>query len=337
MLYCGMDLQHGGPKKYLFVVGVLALAYVLWLFVPHQRTYFPFLIGSYVLAFVIYRLRGENFARIFDKSIWFHKTSLNEAYILIISFFFVSFIINKGYIFTPEPFIEALLALFRALHIPISTAKPTMLVGAIYLLCLILAYEAAYYFAHRMLHANKYLWEFHKVHHSAQVMTPFTSLRQHPVELMLNTIMHVLFVASVSAIFLYFYPTIPALIILAQSHMILGAYLLLGGSLAHSHAWLSYGPLDQYIVSPALHQVHHSTNPKHFDKNFGFMLMIFDRLFGTAYIPKEREELTFGLGAKEDPDFTHLQGVYIGPFIRSYRKAARAKAPVAKDSTRKAP
>lgn len=327
-----MDLQNGAPRKYLLAIGVLAIAYALWLFMPDQRTYFPVLIGSYVFAFFIYRIRGENFAKMFDKSIWFHKTSLNEAYILIISFFFVSFVINKGYIFSPKPFIEALFVLFHALNIPVSVEEPTMLVGLLYLVSLILASEAAYYFAHRIQHANKYLWEFHKVHHSAQVMTPFTSLRQHPVELMFNIFMHAIFIAGVSAVFLYLYPTIPAVIIVAQGQLILTAYLFFGGSLAHSHAWLSYGPLDKYIVSPAMHQIHHSTNPKHFDKNFGFMLIGLDRLFGTAYIPQEREELTFGLGAKDDAGFTHLRGVYIDPFVRAYRKSPRVKP-----AARKAP
>ena len=47
----------------------------------------------------------------------------------------------------------------------------------------ILAYELAYWSAHYAFHKIPALWEFHKVHHSAEVMTTLTELRQHPVEI----------------------------------------------------------------------------------------------------------------------------------------------------------
>ncbi len=50
------------------------------------------------------------------------------------------------------------------------------------------------------------------------------------------------------------------------------------------------------MLSPAHHQVHHSTDERHFDRNFGSTLAIWDRLFGTFYQPSEkREALRFGL------------------------------------------
>jgi sterol desaturase/sphingolipid hydroxylase (fatty acid hydroxylase superfamily) len=59
--------------------------------------------------------------------------------------------------------------------------------------------------------------------------------------------------------------------------------------------------LGRIVVSPAHHQVHHSANPKHFNKNFGSCLALWDWMFGTPYMPeKTREPLTFGFPGQPD-------------------------------------
>ena len=58
--------------------------------------------------------------------------------------------------------------------------------------------------------------------------------------------------------------------------------------LQHSHMWIAFrGVLGRIFVSPAHHQVHHSGNPKHFNKNFGSCLALWDWMFGTLYVPAE--------------------------------------------------
>ena len=66
-----------------------------------------------------------------------------------------------------------------------------------------------------------------------------------------------------------------------------------------------------------MHQIHHSDDPRHFDKNFGGSLAIWDRLAGTLYIPKGREITGYGIGP-ETTDYRTLSGLYWGPI----RKAA---------------
>ena len=70
----------------------------------------------------------------------------------------------------------------------------------------------------------------------------------------------------------------------------------------HSHMWIAFrGVLGRIFVSPAHHQVHHSANPKHFNKNFGSCLALWDWMFGTLYAPeKTREPLTFGFPGQPD-------------------------------------
>jgi sterol desaturase/sphingolipid hydroxylase (fatty acid hydroxylase superfamily) len=74
-------------------------------------------------------------------------------------------------------------------------------------------------------------------------------------------------------------------------------------ALHHSHVWLSYGPVvERIIISPAQHQIHHSQDPAHHDRNFGNSLALWDWMFGTLYVIRGPEDLTFGLaGAAEKP------------------------------------
>lgn len=312
----------------LISILVLCTAYGLWTVVPYNRGYFVYLLGSYLIAYFILRLRGDDPKQMFSKSVWFHNTSRNEAYVIIIVFLTWMLIIRHGTVFSEQLYSNYVQAAFASFELPVLTATPPASIGVLYILASLLAYEASYYAAHRLLHGNRFFWEFHKVHHSAQVMTPFTSLRQHPVEFMLNTTFRAVFVGAVTAVFLYFYPGIPGFIYVVESHMVLAAFFFLGGSLAHSHVWISWGPLNSWFISPAMHQVHHSSDPRHFDKNFGLMLTCFDRCFGTAYIPEGKEELNFGLGQEEDNKFLDLKGTMLAPFVRAIRQLRGSGSPI---------
>jgi hypothetical protein len=85
---------------------------------------------------------------------------------------------------------------------------------------------------------------------------------------------------------------------------------------------LSYGRiLEHVLISPSQHQVHHSVDPKHLDKNFGEIFAIWDWIFGTLYIPTSNEELVFGIVDKngrliEQPHPT-LRAALFQPFKES--------------------
>jgi sterol desaturase/sphingolipid hydroxylase (fatty acid hydroxylase superfamily) len=104
-----------------------------------------------------------------------------------------------------------------------------------------------------------------------------------------------------------------------------------GGVLRHSPFWLSFGPtVERWAVSPAMHHIHHSADPRHWDRNFGTSLAIWDRLAGTLYIPNGKEVERFGIGA-ESGTFHSLAGAYLTPFRRATdaligRKQARARS-----------
>jgi sterol desaturase/sphingolipid hydroxylase (fatty acid hydroxylase superfamily) len=215
------------------------------------------------------------------------------------------------------------------------------LTGAV-TLAIFLAVELGYWLSHLLLHRLPVLWEIHKVHHSAEVLTPATAARVHPLEdvLISNVVSicagavygvtvhafgagaHQLTLFEVNAIFLVFYVTVY--------------------HLRHSHVWLRAPGVLAYVVhSPAHHQIHHSADPRHRDRNLGFALAFWDWVFGTLWVPGRRERLAFGIGP-ESKEFRSVARLYALPFAKLARRfagrpQAQAAAGAAHDAAVKAP
>ncbi|MGJ0516381.1 MAG: creatininase family protein [Methylomicrobium sp.] len=184
------------------------------------------------------------------------------------------------------------------------------------ILFLALAADFALFFSHFLQHKIPWLWEFHKVHHSAEVMTPITVFRMHPVDDLLAFGMGGLLSGAALGCIHYLMEDQVVLYNVDGTNIILILFYLAGYNLRHSHVWWSWGPvLSRIFISPAQHQIHHSAAPQHFDKNMGFTFAIWDGLFGTLYVPKEKETLTFGLGPKENEKFSTFWSLYLMPFI----------------------
>jgi len=167
----------------------------------------------------------------------------------------------------------------------------------------ILAYELAYWSAHYGFHKIPALWEFHKVHHSAEVMTTLTELRQHPVEIIAFMNWIGLATGIVFGVMTYAFGPGVRPFTLLNGNILTMAFLLTYGHLRHSHMWIAFtGIAGRILQSPAHHQLHHSANPAHFDKNLGFALALWDWAFGTLALPaKTREPIVFGIGDEGAP------------------------------------
>lgn len=194
-----------------------------------------------------------------------------------------------------------------------------------------LAADLAYYLAHRLHHESALLWPFHKLHHSAEHLTPLTAKRNHPVFDLLLDMIRVLCLAPVVGIIYGLFGMYDVATLFGIS-LVFAAFNFAGGALRHSHIWLDFGPvLDRIFISPAQHQIHHSMAPRHHDKNYGLVFAIWDWAFGTLYIPKGRETLEFGVadaaGRPEPQVHTSLVTAYATPFVEAAR-AMRARGPV---------
>jgi sterol desaturase/sphingolipid hydroxylase (fatty acid hydroxylase superfamily) len=209
-------------------------------------------------------------------------------------------------------------ALTRGLGAHAPLAWPVWLVMGMATLFELLAYELGYWGSHYLFHRIPALWEFHKVHHSAEVMTTLTEMRQHPVEIIAFVNVIAITTGAVFGVMTYVFGPGVGHFTLFNGNVALMLFLLTWGHLRHSHIWITFtGVAGRLFQSPAHHQVHHSTNPKHFDKNLGFALAIWDWAFGTLHIPSKRREVTeYGVGEAHG-DYDTATRSFIRPFLRA--------------------
>lgn len=123
------------------------------------------------------------------------------------------------------------------------------------------------YWSHRWRHEYNLLWNDHLVHHSSEEYNLPVALRQ-----------------TISD-FVQFYTflLIPAAIFGVPTNVliVLGVIMLFGGFWYHTQLIDKMGFLEKLIVTPSHHRIHHAINPEYIDKNYGGILIIWDKLFGT--------------------------------------------------------
>ena len=266
------------------------------------------LAGALLTAAIVYLMRRPGRIRLraralirgfFPARIWRHPSSLLDyRFFFVSSWFYASGILGLfGFSEIAKRFTHAALDLTIGQRSTATGPEPLLTIAMPVLY--VLVYDLAYWAAHYLMHRLPVLWEFHKVHHSAEVMTPFTEWRQHPVELL----MFPLFAGSAIGIL---YATVDHVFgprsqgfSLLNVNILLYVYMLSFLHLRHSHLWIAArGWLGHIVQSPAQHQIHHSTEPRHHDRNLGLSLSVWDWAFGTLYVPETRERLVFGIGAE---------------------------------------
>ncbi len=200
---------------------------------------------------------------------------------------------------------------------PLANYGPSCLITATTMVLVFIAVEFGYWLSHLLMHKIPALWEFHKVHHSAEVLTPLTEWRQHPVELAIFPALVSLAVWFVQGPIVWYFGAQSQIIDPVKANLISMAFWFTILHLRHSELPLyATGVWGKLLQAPAHHQVHHSTNPKHFDKNLGYCLSIWDWAFGTLYVPKKGEKFSYGLG-HEDSALETAIGSMIAPIGRA--------------------
>ncbi|MBC92150.1 MAG: sterol desaturase [Rhodospirillaceae bacterium] len=237
-------------------------------------------------------------------------------------------LINHGFLLLAAPFLISKVAfttyLFFLLHelFPSGSAflspLPILIVSILYTIFLFLLDDFSKYFTHSMMHRIPCLWSFHKVHHSAEVLTPITVYRTHPLEAIIFSFRGIFVQATSISLFVYLCGDKIDLISIYGVNIFLFLFNITGANLRHSHVQISYGKiLEKLIISPAQHQIHHSINSSHHGRNFGAALAIWDLMFGTLFLSEKNMNLVFGLNKKLNPETHRLLNIYILPFKES--------------------
>jgi sterol desaturase/sphingolipid hydroxylase (fatty acid hydroxylase superfamily) len=192
----------------------------------------------------------------------------------------------------------------------------------------LILFDVGHFISHYIQHKTAFFWEFHKIHHAAEVLTPITSFRVHPVESILDIAVQAPLQALALSVFYYWYGIGQSAMTLVWISMVYPLFYLVD-TLRHSHLWISFGSkLEHVLSSPVQHQVHHSTLPQHVDTNFSRYFSFLDWLAGTLYIPKQDEALMFGLSEGPDPELETVWGLYWMPLKRAFRLLRAIRPPV---------
>jgi sterol desaturase/sphingolipid hydroxylase (fatty acid hydroxylase superfamily) len=162
------------------------------------------------------------------------------------------------------------------------------------------------YGLHRLFHRSPLLWRVHRVHHCDTALDLSTGFRSHPIELAL-----VAGTAAAAAALLGLSPEALLAYEIAAIAVVLGTHANVKIPERLDRA------LRSLLVTPAMHHVHHSAHQPQTDSNYGEVLSIWDRLFGTYSAP--RADIRLGLGDYYDGDAASLPRQLLLPFGAPHR------------------
>ncbi len=318
----------------LHEIAVHLIEPAFYLFLPQHRFFWFYLCSAIGIALVICYFRqstGEGrsipaaLRAAFPRRIFLHRSALLDYRYVLINHV-LQVVILGALIVNTATMTGGFLAFLRfALGGEGTNATPGPVASVIFTLCMVLALDGGLFVAHWLQHKIPTLWEFHTVHHSAEVLTPITVLRMHPVDMILNALTQAALLGAANAVFLYIYSAPVSEVTVVGANALTFLFFVGGYHLRHSHIWIMFprGIRDP-ISSPALHHIHHSKSPKHFDKNFARIFTFWDRLAGTLYIPKQKEELEFGLEEKDHKQLSTIWQLYATPFRKAFGRLRRA-------------
>ncbi len=282
---------------------------------PNRRVYWGFLVSSLCIAIVyFYFSKDKNSKLLYSKKYWFHASAKLDYSYFILSYFIKLFMIYPIVVSakTVALVINKLLMNEFGFFYTNSFSYETIIV--LYTICLFLVSDFTRYWIHRFLHTIHFLWHFHKVHHSAKVLNPITFYRVHPIENILFGFRYSLSIGVVTGIFIYFFGAKLDIYSIFGVNIFVFIFSLLGSNLRHSHVKLKYFSfLEKWLISPYMHQIHHSK--KHFDRNYGGYLAIWDRMFNTLTLSNEVKTLKFGLRKEQMSQYNSIFKLLITPFI----------------------
>ena len=159
---------------------------------------------------------------------------------------------------------------------PVVTALPDV----IRIVTGILLFDLAGYWVHRWIHEVPFLWRFHKIHHSSARLDWISGARGHPLD-----------GAIVAAPFVFLFA---AGFSLALTGALLVVQLVIGLFL-HANVNWRWAPLHRVVITPEFHHWHHANERDAHNSNYSGFLPLWDLLFGTYFMPKQRRPQVYGV------------------------------------------
>jgi sterol desaturase/sphingolipid hydroxylase (fatty acid hydroxylase superfamily) len=197
-------------------------------------------------------------------------------------------------------FVYLLIEPARALNLPVTGLWPHGWPVWIQAILMVLTVDLLRYWLHRFAHENDTLWRLHSVHHSVEQLYWLNTARFHPIEKTLQMSLD----------------SLPFLL-MAVNEQVLALYYIAyaaNGFFQHCNVHVRYGPLNYIVGSAETHRWHHSRVPRESNANYGNTVIVWDLVFGTWFLPTDREIQELGLQERDYPK-TFL-GLMRAPFRR---------------------
>ncbi|WP_420551622.1 sterol desaturase family protein [Tenacibaculum aiptasiae] len=290
---------------------------------PSKRIYVLYLFTAMILALYTFKkIKPKvNFVQyLLPKKIWFSSSAFIDYYLIFIN----SFI--KLLCIAPYLIYGLYIAFYTNEFLINQFGYPKMAINSIqilllYTFTLTILNDFFSFLIHYAMHKIPFLWEFHKIHHSATSLTPITQYRLHPVELIINNIRGIIIFGLTTGLFEFLSGNSVHKVMFLGANIFSFFFFVFGANLRHSHVRFTYFNWLEYIfISPFQHQIHHSNNENHFNKNMGAKLAIWDWMFGTLVRSEEIKKVKFGLGLKDDENYNTLTKNLYKPFSNLLQK-----------------
>ena len=266
---------------------------------PGKRLYWMHVLSAALLALVYCRCAarrqsiGDLASSVLDSAYWWNRSTRLDYGLFALNNFL------KVAMFAPVlgGQVAVSLVVTKFLHFNIAESHlfvwPPIAITVAFTMVAFLFDDFMRFVVHWLMHRVPPLWHFHRLHHTATTLTPFTVHRTHPVESFINSSRAVLSLGLVSGVFVWLFGHgLQVWDILGVNA--LGFVMTLAGSnLRHSHIPLHFGVAESLLISPAQHQLHHSVDHNH--PNLGSFLSWWDRLCGSWMAGREARDLRFGL------------------------------------------
>lgn len=177
----------------------------------------------------------------------------------------------------------------------------------------ILLLDLAIYVQHVLFHAVPGLWRLHRVHHADLEFDTTTGLRFHPLEIIISMVVKLAVIAALGP---------PALAVLVFEFVLNATSLFNHGNVElprRVDRWLRL-----FVVTPDMHRVHHSVDPRETNANFGFNLPWWDRIMGTYVAEPARGHSEMQIGIE---DFRTRRDLWIDRMLlQPFRGGTRGRA-----------
>lgn len=288
-------------------------------FDPSQRLYWPFLLSAAVVAY-FYTLSSQQGLSLTTRLVNLKKLFLCPSSKLDIKLMFLNTGL-KVFVFplvAVSSFSISLAVLKTGRFIwphfqgPETSPLVTSLIAA---LMAFVIDDFLRFFQHLLGHTWKPMRQLHRTHHSAKVLTPLTFFRSHPLESFVSGLRNSLSLGLTLGLYSFLFQGVVSGLDILGVNALGFLFNATFSNLRHSSIPLSFGALEKVFISPRMHQIHHSNDPKHLNKNFGVALAVWDMIWGSYYRPSAQEmgQISYGFRVPTN-ESVELKAALIAPF-----------------------